>query len=215
MPRTLQPELLDSLPPDHADALHSRRDLRIINAVMGNHRWFARTLPSQVHTGERTLELGAGTGELTNRLAARGVTVDALDFCPRPPDWPTGRTWHVGDLRTFHDFNRYAAVYGNLIFRHFTDAELATLGAALRRSTVRLIFASEPARSLRSQRLIAIAGRALGANRVTLHDARVSIAAGFVGDELPRLLGLDSTEWEISCSTSFLGACRMIARRRA
>jgi len=38
----LQAELLDSLPPDHPDALHNRRDLRLTNALMGNSRWFQR-----------------------------------------------------------------------------------------------------------------------------------------------------------------------------
>jgi hypothetical protein len=212
--RTLTPELLDSLPPSHPDALHSRRDLRWINWAMGNHRWFARTLPPLLHRGESALELGAGTGELGLRLLARGVAVDGLDYCPRPARWPQARGWHVGDLRHFPHYAGYAAVCGNLILHHCTDAELAELGATLRRS-VRLILVSEPTRSPRSQRLIALAGRALGASRVTLHDAHVSIAAGFVGDELPRLLGLDPAEWEISCSTTFLGACRMRARRRA
>lgn len=212
--RTLTPELLDSLPPTHPDALHSRRDLRWINFAMGNHRWVARTLPPLLRAGERALEVGAGTGELAARLAARGATVDALDYCPRPKNWPVGRGWHVGDVRTFRAFDRYAAVYGNLIFHHFTDVELTALGAALRRS-VRVILASEPARSARSQRLMAFAGRALGANRVTLHDAHVSIAAGFLGDELPRLLGLNSAEWDVQCGTSWLGGYRMVARRRA
>ncbi len=45
MQRTPQPELLDSLPPQHPDALHNRRDLRLTNRVMGNHRWLIRTLP--------------------------------------------------------------------------------------------------------------------------------------------------------------------------
>ena len=213
--RTLTPELLDSLPPLHPDARHSRRDLRWINLAMGNHRWFERVLPPLMRSSERALELGAGAGGLAIRLTTHGIAVDGLDFCPRPPSWPMDRAWHIGDLRSFAHFADYAAVYGNLIFHHFTDADLAALGATLRRSGVRLILASEPTRSTRFQRLIAVAGRALGANRVTLHDAHVSIAAGFLGDELPRLLGLDPAEWDISCSTTFLGACRLIAQRRA
>lgn len=213
--RTLTPELLDSLPPEHPDAIRSRLDLRWINRAMGNHRWFARVLPPLLRNGERALELGAGTGELAARLAARGIAVDGLDFCPRPPHGkiPGGRAWHTGDLRTFRHYADYNAVYGNLIFHHFSNAELASLGATLRRS-VRLILASEPTRSLRSQRLIALAGRTLGASPVTLHDAHVSVAAGFSADELPRLLGFDTTEWEIRCHTTWLGAYRMIASRR-
>eukprot|EP01035_Chromulina_nebulosa_P054757 gene54757-75031_t len=169
MSRALTPELLDSLPPDHPDAVHSRRDLRLINRVMGNHRWFARTLPPLLRPGERTLELGAGTGELTARLAARGATVDGLDFIPRPSSLPAAHAWHVSDLRTFAGYERYAAVIANLILHHLTDAELAALGAKLARST-RLILASEPRRSPRSQRLFAFLAPLFRANRVTLHD---------------------------------------------
>ncbi len=71
MQRILQAELLDSLPHDHPDALHNRRDLRVINRVMGNYRWFARTLPALLRPGEAALEVGAGDGTLGLQLAAR------------------------------------------------------------------------------------------------------------------------------------------------
>jgi hypothetical protein len=54
----------------------------------------------------------------------------------------------------------------------------------------------------------------LGANHVTRHDGPVSIAAGFVGEELPAALGLAPDQWVWSCRTSWLGAYRMIAVRR-
>ena len=55
----------------------------------------------------------------------------------------------------------------------------------------------------------------LRANPVTLHDARISIAAGFRRDELPRFLGLDATEWDFRCRATLLGSYRMVAVRRA
>ena len=77
--RTVQDELLDSLPHDHPDARHNRRDLRVINALMGNHRWLARALAAWAASGESILEIGAGTGELALRLLRRGWHVDGLD----------------------------------------------------------------------------------------------------------------------------------------
>jgi 2-polyprenyl-3-methyl-5-hydroxy-6-metoxy-1,4-benzoquinol methylase len=213
MPRTLQPELLDSLPPDHPDALHSRRDLRWINLIMGNHRWFDRTLPRYLRTGERVLELGAGTGELGLRLAPHGVCVDGLDFAPRPAHWFAAHEWHVSDLRHFTGYDRYPAVLANLILHHLTDRELADLGDTLARSA-RIIVACEPHRSRASQALFALVSPLCGANHVTRHDAHVSIAAGFCGDELPRALGLTSTAWDCHCTTTALGAYHMIALRR-
>lgn len=213
MQRTLQPELLDSLPPDHPDALHNRRDLRLTNAIVGNHRWFVRTLPPLLRPGETALELGAGTGELGLKLAQRGLPVAGLDLWPRPPGWPGRHAWHVDDLRGFEGYDRYAIVFGNLIFHQFSDPDLAALGAKLR-ANARVIVASEPARRRVSQILFRAIGPLLGANYVSLHDAHVSIAAGFRGDELPRALGLMEGEWEVRCSTTALGVYRMVAVRR-
>ena len=214
MQRSLQPELLDSLPPDHPDALHNRRDLRLTNRIVGNHRWFARMLPPLLRADETALELGAGTGELGRTLAACGVAVDGLDLWPRPADWPRERVWHAADLREFDGYGPYAAVFGNLIFHQFSDADLAALGAKLRRSA-RVIAACEPERRRISQLLYRAIGPVLGANHVSLHDAHVSIAAGFRGQELPRALGLDAAEWDIRCTTSALGIYRMEAIKRS
>ena len=213
MPRTLQPELLDSLSPEHPDAVHNRRDLRLINRLMRNHRWLARTLPPLLRPGELALELGAGTGELGLRLAARHAPVDGLDLWPRPANWPPARAWHSADLRLFGGYGNYAAVIGNLIFHQFTDGELAALGATLRRHA-RVILACEPSRRRLSQTYYRVLGPLLGANHVSMHDAHVSIAAGFCADELPRALGLDQTGWHCECTTTALGAYRMIALRR-
>lgn len=214
MQRRLQPELLDSLPHDHPDALHNRRDLRLTNHAMGNHRWFCRVLPGRLRPGEKTLEIGAGTGELGRRLTRHGVFVDGLDRCPRPVDWPENQRWHEADLRSFDGYPAYAAVIGNLIFHQFSSTELGTLGEKLR-GTARVILASEPARRRVSQILYRVFGPMLGANHVSLHDAHVSIAAGFLDDELPRALGLDPTAWDVRCTTTALGAYRMIAIKRA
>lgn len=213
MQRLLEPEILDSLPPNHPDALHNRRDLRLTNHIAGNFRWFARTLPRHVGTRERVLELGAGTGELGLRLARNGYAVDGLDLWPRPAAWPADRAWHIADVRHFSGFAAYPAVIGNLIFHQFDAGQLAALGEKLR-PQARVILACEPERQRRSQFLFRTLGPLLGANYVSLHDARVSIAAGFRGDELPRALGLEPAAWDVRCTTSFLGAYRMIAVRR-
>jgi hypothetical protein len=180
---------------------------------MGNHRWFVRTLPPLLRPGEIALELGAGTGELGVRLAGKAVRVDGLDLWPRPEGWPAARDWHAADLRIFSGYENYAAVFGNLIFHQFTDGELGALGAKLRRHA-RVILACEPARRRLSQTYYRVFGPLLGANHVSLHDAHVSIAAGFCGDELPRALGLNDTGWDCQCSMTALGAYRMIAIRR-
>jgi hypothetical protein len=212
--RELQPELLDKLAPDDPAARHNRRDLRITNSVTGTHRWLRRQLIRRVGAGEPVLEIGAGTGELGLPLQRAGLAVDGLDLWARPPDWPTERKWHRADLRSFDGYAAYPVICGNLIFHQFSAIELAGLGAQLRRHS-RLIVACEPARRRISQLLYRALGPLFGANYVSLHDAHVSIAAGFRGDELPRALGLDAATWDVHCGTSLLGIYRMVATRRS
>jgi len=212
--RTLTPELLDSLPHDSPDAQRSRRDLRWINLGLGNQRWFARTLPALARAGERVLELGAGTGELGAALASRGLAVDGLDRAPRPGNWAARSEWHQADIFGFGGYDRYGVVIGNLIFHHFTDAQLAELGAKFR-DTVRVVIASEPKRSRISRRMFALTAPLWGAHPVTLHDGKVSIEAGFLRHELAAALGLDEARWEIRYEISLVSTYRMIAVRRA
>ena len=133
---------------------------------MGNHRWFARTLPGQLRPTEKILELGAGTGELGDRLAARGIAADGLDLWPAPPGRPAGR-WHRADLLAFAGYDEYPVILGNLIFHQFTADQLAALGKKLRRSA-RLILACEPLRRRSSQVLFATLAPLLGLAAATI-----------------------------------------------
>lgn len=213
MPRVLTPEILDRLPADSPAARRSRRDLRLTNALMGNHRWLRSELQRRVHPAEAALELGAGDGAFALRAKAAGLNVHALEqTCPAPTGWPADRAWHAADLRNFDGYAAYPIFIGNLIFHHLSDEELGQLGARLRRHA-RVILASEPARRRASTLMFAVLGRLLGADRVTLHDARVSIQAGFLGRELPDLLGLGA-DWDVRCHTTLWGAYRMLAVKK-
>lgn len=212
--RLLRPEILDSLPPSHPDAIRSRRDLRLTNRLLGSHKWVERILPGLLRTGEVVLEVGAGAGELGRRLTRRGVEVAGLDLTPRPDDWPEGLRWHQEEAKQFAGYSAYRAVVGNLFFHHFSDADLAILGERIRPS-VRVMVACEPRRRRLSQILFRALGPLFGVNHVTLHDAHVSIGAGFRRRELPQALGLHPSAWEIHCSVSVLGLYRMTAVRRS
>jgi SAM-dependent methyltransferase len=212
--RTVQAELLDSLPHDHPDARDNRRDLRLVNAAMGNHRWLARALHAHASPDGSVLELGAGTGELARRLRLDGWPVDGLDVCPAPATWPAEAEWHRADLRTFAGFDAYQVICGNLIFHQFSAAELRALGSRMQASA-QLILACEPTRHWQWQRLFRLLALVIGANQVSRHDAHVSIAAGFRDDELPGLLRLDPERWTWRCTTTLRGAYHLIAWRRA
>ena len=211
--RTLKPEILDSLAPDDPAARHNRRDLRIINGLMGNLHWFQRVLPSLTQPGDRLLEIGAGTGELQAVLSPRFPQLEALDLWPAPPGWSHPARWHQGDLGTFDRWRDYEVILGNMIFHQFDAPTLRALGTRIA-AHARIVVACEPARHRIWQGLFAALCPLIGANHVSRHDGHVSIAAGFVGDELPDLLGLDPRMWEWQVATSCLGAYRLIARKR-
>lgn len=212
MHRTVQAELLDSLPHTAPEARHSRRDLRLINGVMGNRGWFRQVLPGFVRNGERVLEVGAGDGWLARRLWPHLSRCDGLDLSPRPPDWPFADRWHQADVTRFDGWDAYRVVYGNLFFHQFDDLALADLGASIRAHT-RVFVACEPLRHRRFQLLFSLLCPMIGANRVTRHDGHTSIAAGFVGDELPRLMGFAAEGWSWNLETTAFGAYRLIVHR--
>lgn len=213
MQRRLEPELLDSLPPDDPAAIRSRRDLLLVNRIMGNAPWFETALARLVRPGERMIELGSGTGELAARLRRITPLIDGIDRVPPPPYWPATAHWHQTDIRTFTGWDTASVVIGNLILHHFDGATLRALGAAIVPHARVLVF-SEPTRKRRNQWIWNLAAPLCGANYVTRHDGRVSIAAGFLGDELPHALGLDPAVWQWSVAHTWQGAYRLIAERR-
>ena len=212
--RLLRPELLDTLPPDSPEARRSRRDLARLNQLMGNRDWFLRRVPALARDGERALEIGAGDGALALALSEAGVPTDALDRFPAPPAWPSATRWHQTDLREYAGWADHAVVVGNLILHHLDAEDLIGLGIRFDRHARVLVF-NEPRRSVRGLALWLVAAPLGGAGRVTRHDGRVSIRAGFRGEELPRALGLSRERWAWRVETTFLGAYRLVAKRRA
>ncbi len=212
-PPVLTAEILDDLPPDHPDAISSRRDLRYFNATLGNWRWLRKEMPRRVQSGERVLEIGAGAGELGGAMRSRGLRWDGLDRVPRPAGWPSDATWHQGDVFDFDGWSDYDVVVGNLFFHHFESAQLAALGERLRRHS-RLIVAADLRRGQMQCALFSIYARAIRANRVSLHDGTLSIRAGFRGNELGTGLQLHPHVWKTQLEPGSLFAYRWMAERR-
>jgi len=199
--RQIVPEILDSLPGDDPEALRSRRDLRLINFLMGNERWI---LQQDYHGG--VIELGAGEGALTRKLAERGQVI-GLDFQERPDGLEI--PWLAGDLFQSLPGVEGETVVANLILHHFENDQLAQLGKLIRER--RSLIAVEPWRS----RISLAEGYVLWPliNHVTKHDMMVSIRAGFRNGELRELLDLGN-EWEWKEEVSLLGGLRVLAWRK-
>ncbi|MGZ0655224.1 hypothetical protein ACWPKO_13580 [Coraliomargarita sp. W4R53] len=216
MPRIVQPEILDGLPPCNIDAIASRRDLVKINHLMGNYRWIRAKIKASSSTPlNRYLEIGAGDGTLAKKLSQHlpHGSYDALDFSSKPELWPAGSKWIATDLLQFRDYGQYTHLIANLILHHFKSGDLAALGAKINQSGVQQITACEPCR--RSfHKLQLRAGKLIGFNYVTLNDGCISVDAGFRGDELPERLGLPHEEWTWQIEETWMGAYRMLAKRK-
>ncbi len=210
--RLVIPEILDSLSADDPQAMRARRDLVLINAIMGNYRWLSGKMrDADQETPHHWIETGAGDGPLATAFGSSSEKVTGLDLAPRPPDWPTAWKWARGDLfETLPDAlqeARQSGLVANLFLHHFDDAMLASLGAILNDRVSRLFFV-EPAREM----LFRVLGYGLFpfVNSVTRHDLQVSIGAGFRRGELAPMLGLDYS-WQTRETVTPLGAYRFEA----
>lgn len=211
-PRIIEPEILDGLDPASLEARASRCDIRRFNRLMGSEAWFKRILRRHLRADEAVLEIGAGTGELGRSLQAVAPAIAGLDLVPQPTDWPETARWFETNVLNFTGWAGFPVVIGNLFFHHFDDGQLAWLGA--RMNDARVIVASEPLRMNRTARLFSLICPFIGAHPVTRHDGRVSIAAGFRHDELPRLLRLDPAVWSWRVFATWRGASRLVAIKR-
>jgi hypothetical protein len=214
MNRRVEPELLDTLPPEDPRASRSRADLRRINAWMGNASHMARALLAAFpdKRPKHLVELGAGDGHFMLRLAQLlapkwpGVSVTLLDR-QEPVSGQAQQSlealgWHVTSLTTdvFDWFRRpdlpqSDAIIANLFLHHFSETLLAELLAQASQRT-QVFIALEPRRSsfsLTGSRLVGL----IGCNEVTRHDAVVSVRAGFTGGELTQLWPEAST-WNLA-----------------
>jgi len=215
--RRILPELLDELPHDCAEARRSRADLRRINRIMGNFAWVKSQLLrlGASSSSLRVAELGAGDGALALYLRRRrpGLAYTGVDLAPPPPDWPAEFDWRQGDV--FSEFPRLQpdVVVVNHFLHHFQAELLEELRRLIHASPARHVLSNEPLR-LPYTRLLSQATHLLCINRVTRYDMRVSIDAGFRGDDLASdLFAACAGDWTADSRHSVLGAHRMVARR--
>ena len=199
--RALQPELLDELPADDPRAVHSRRDLQRVNKLMGHAHFLAHALSRLPSPPRHIVEIGCGDGSLLADTLARfrlvaPLTIDLIDRQPVVAAGVlqqlrgAGGTVNVLKSEVHHWLESSPSitadvVIANLFLHHFDDASLKRLFAGLARRT-HCFIACEPRRSffaLTGARLLGL----IGCNRVTRHDAVISVRAGFRDRELTDL----------------------------
>lgn len=229
MIRSLHPELIDDLPPEHPGAIETRRDLRRINTLMGHTgiltRALKKTFPKKIPA--RVAEIGAGDGAILLRVARRlarswyNVDVALIDLqdllaTDTKADF-AGLNWGVravkGDVFQWLDetaSEKTDVVVANLVLHHFNEAQLTTLFSGVAKKTD-VFIAVEPRRSafpLFFARLLSL----IGCSPVTCHDAPISVQAGFKGRELSALWPR-GRKWELIEHRTGLFSHLFIARR--
>ena len=210
MRRRVQPEILDELPADDPRAIQSRRDLQKVNTVLGHTGMMTRAVRS-APAPRLVVELGCGDGTFLLRVAQalalrppmRAILVDRRPFLNAATlEGFAAAGWEIDIFESdvFEWLCRPRAEMAdvtlvNLFLHHFRDAELANLLNLAAQQTRRFV-ACEPRRSRTS-----LAGasllRLIGCNDVTMHDADVSVRAGFRDRELSALWPPDDG-WQLT-----------------
>ncbi len=227
MKRRVEPELLDVLLADDPRAIRSRRDLRRVNAWMGNPIIMAHALQlaGAGQPPKEIVELGAGDGDFLLRVAQRiaprwpEVSVTLLDqrnaVAPQTLAAFAALGWRpavaVTDVFDWWPA-RADVVVANLFLHHFADLRLREL-LRLIAERAGCFIAIEPHRFA----LPWLCGQTLwfiGASGVTRHDGVASIAAGFVRQEISALWP-DSEKWQLTERRAGLFSHLFVARRKA
>lgn len=234
MRRVVEPEILDELPATDPLAAGSRGDLRRLNRLMGHAGVLARRLRrlggarAAPERPLRMVELGCGDGELllqvARRLFALGVTATVTLVDRRPvvqeattrafaeTGWPARVV--AADALAYLRAGGGSPdiILANLFLHHFPDAALRELLRCAAAVSAGFI-ACEP----RRDRLPLLAARCLGligCNRVTRHDAVISVRAGFARRELSALWPA-APSWRLQEGRAGLFSQAFTARRHA
>jgi len=228
-PRRVVPEILDELAPDDPRAIRSRRDLRVVNRIMGHAGILARALDTVVLSHPLHLvELGAGDGTLLQRLAQLraqrwpNAAVTLLDMNPTVTqatlDAARSLGWNVKVVaadalewleQSPHD--RDAVLFANLFVHHFEGERLTRLLSGIA-AQGRAFVCCEPRRA----RLALLGSHlmwAIGCNDVTRHDAVVSVHAGFRARELTEAWPSAGARWDLAETPAGAFSQLFVARR--
>lgn len=187
--RILNPELLESAEPGVAEG--NLRDLVRINRWLGGHRAVLRVLSDLVRPRERfsLLDAGAASGDMGQCICGRypNATVTSLDHRPfhlhaAPPPQVAADVFHLPFLPGSFDF-----VLCSLLLHHFPDRRLIHLMEDLRSMARRALIVLDLERHPLAYYFLPMTKWLLRWNPLTVHDGRISVAAGFRAGELVAL----------------------------
>jgi SAM-dependent methyltransferase len=187
--RVLKSELLETADPVLAD--RNLRDIGRINSWFGGHRALLRILKqlAPLHKQFSLLDVGAGSGDMGKCIRqhfqnAKVVSLDHHSFHLRRAPGPrlAADAFQLPFLPKTFDF-----VLCSSVLHHFSDCEVIELIAELRRFARHALIVLDLERHPLAYHFLPITRRLFGWSALTVHDGRVSVAAGFRPEELAHL----------------------------
>jgi SAM-dependent methyltransferase len=200
--RLIEPELLDHLPPEQAQA--NLRDIVRLNERFGGHSTIRKTLERAVDGKARfsVLDVGAASGDtarLINKLYP-GASVTSLDLSAAnlsaaPPAKLIGDGFELPFGAESFDY-----VLSSLFLHHFPDEQVVRLLAGFYQVAKLGLLICDLERNAISYWFLPVSKPFLNWDRVTVHDGMKSVRASFRTGELLRLAseaGIKNAEVEV------------------
>lgn len=190
--RVLQPEILDTLPPEQARA--SLRDLTRLNRRWGGHSTLGHLLGQVVQANETfsLLDVGAASGDMGERIREwyPRATITSLDRLPSHLE--TARDPRVAADAFALPFRAksFDFVFCSLFLHHFTNDQIVKLFGEFAAAARRAVLVIDLHRHPVAYYFLPWTRWLFGWDPVTVNDGRISVEAAFHARELEHLAAL-------------------------
>jgi hypothetical protein len=186
--RIIEPEWLDEAEP--GQARDSLADLIRLNRDWGGYSSLAALLrevrPDKTFS---MLDVGAASGDMGRRALRLypGSRVTSLDYVAHHLDGASGPRVVADAFRLPFARRSFDYVFSSLFLHHFTNEQIVALFIDFQEVARRAVLAVDLERAAIPYHFVPATRRVLGWDRITAHDAPISVAAGFRPGELRHL----------------------------